>query len=301
MIKGLIVDVWHNGMKSPSQIDGFLQFARDCGMTDIYVQVRRRGDAYYNSQYAPKPTKENGQPIFVPANFDPLAYVIANKGELKIHAYLTMLQIGNPAAFTTFPVPGSWVMSDEVQCAWIDPTNEEARIYLRNIVKEVVQNYDVDGILLEKLRYPNPRIGSGTVPEKKEAIKALIENISADVRIINETLPIALCVHGNGTTYQTNVAHDLVDWRELSSRGVIDKAAVMVFKTIAKENEFDTWIDILDPQKEILVIGSCNIPLVKTQLRKNKASNIDTLFYSYANLSSDTADTKESFQAIVCQ
>lgn len=294
MIKALVVDAWFNGLKSQSQIDEVLEFARDCGITDIYMQVRRRCDAYYNSQYEVK------APCIV-ANFDPLAYALENKGAIKIHAYITMLQVGNPAAFKQFPIPSSWIMQDEVKCAWIDPMNSEARVYLRNVVKDLITQYDVDGVFLEKLRYPGRNVGSGTLEERKDAIKSLIEDVSSDIREIKPSIPITLCVRGNGSTYQQNVNKDLVDWRELQSRNIIDKVTVMCFKESYSEPEFNAWVSLLDPEKEIMMIGSYRIPLITTALRMQATSGLDVAFYSYANFSVNSANTREDFKAILCQ
>ncbi len=297
MIKALVVDAWHNGLKSPSQIDTMLAFATQCGITDIYLQVRRKADAFYNSNY------ESKSPDLINTDFDPLQYALDHKGSIKLHAYLTMLQLGNKGSYVNGETPfdSSWLMKDPTNCLWFDPSNYEVRTYLRNIVKDVIGNYAVDGIFLEKLRYPNRLTGSGTLDDRKLSIKSLIEDISSDIKILKPSLPITLCVRGNGVSYQYNVDSDLVDWRELQSRNVIDFATVMCFKDPGRNIEFSPWVNILDHEKEIIMIGSYKLPLTETESRSNSFSGFNIAYYSYASFSCDASDKIGDFKVVLCR
>src|SRR5437016_3399661 len=65
----LWVDVFHAGLRTPSEIDTMIQTARAANYNAVFVQVRKACDSYYNSSVEPKSEKIDPQ-------FDPLAYCI---------------------------------------------------------------------------------------------------------------------------------------------------------------------------------------------------------------------------------
>ena len=68
-------------MTSPKQIDQMLQFATLNRFNHILVQVRGRGDAYYQSDLVPKTH------LIKDVDFDPLAYLIPKAKEKGIHVH----------------------------------------------------------------------------------------------------------------------------------------------------------------------------------------------------------------------
>src|SRR5215471_16031791 len=73
-------------METPESVHSLVQRAKDNGFTDLLVQVRGRGDAYYNSSLEPRAEPLAGQP----AAFDPLAMTIgeAHHYGIKVHAWI---------------------------------------------------------------------------------------------------------------------------------------------------------------------------------------------------------------------
>ena len=55
-IRALWVDAFHEGIKTPSQVRQLIADAHLAGVNTLIVQVRRRGDAYYNRTTEPAPT-----------------------------------------------------------------------------------------------------------------------------------------------------------------------------------------------------------------------------------------------------
>ncbi|MCB0376214.1 MAG: hypothetical protein KDD04_09875, partial [Sinomicrobium sp.] len=82
-IRGLWI-VRHN-MNSPETIERFLKFAEAYRFTDLFVQVRGRGDAYYESRF--EPTAEGVNP-----GFDPLSYLLLRNEQyrFRIHAWVNI-------------------------------------------------------------------------------------------------------------------------------------------------------------------------------------------------------------------
>ena len=72
-------------MINPDLIDDALGFAENNGFNHIFVQVRGRGDSFYNSEFVPKS-------ILVDPNFDPLNYLInkCKSKNIKVHAWINV-------------------------------------------------------------------------------------------------------------------------------------------------------------------------------------------------------------------
>src|SRR5580700_1148574 len=64
--------VVRNSIESPDQIHNLVQLAAASGFNTLFVQVRGRGDAYYNSSIEPRAQELSKQPL----SFDPLQTVI---------------------------------------------------------------------------------------------------------------------------------------------------------------------------------------------------------------------------------
>src|SRR5260370_41150950 len=52
-LRAVWVDAFHDGFKTPAQVDDLLAWARSANLNAVFVQVRRRGDAYYVKSFEP--------------------------------------------------------------------------------------------------------------------------------------------------------------------------------------------------------------------------------------------------------
>jgi uncharacterized lipoprotein YddW (UPF0748 family) len=174
-LRAVWADAFHDGFKSPEQVDGLVAWARAANLNALFVQVRRRGDAYYVSSVEPR----SEDPDLAPG-FDPLQYLIkqAHQGSqpLQVHAWIATLPIWHERdtpplasrhAFNTHglaAVPAdSWLMLRDDGQAWagvgpqgtyyVDPGNPAVVRYTTDIVVDLLRRYDVDGIHLDQVRY----------------------------------------------------------------------------------------------------------------------------------------------------
>lgn len=129
----------------------------------VFFQVRSRGEVYYNSKVEPMSTLIASPRPGFPA-FDPLAFAVeeCHKRGLECHAWVVTYPLGtdrhvrglgtrsvtkkDPTIVKRFK--GEW---------FLDPGNPRTDDYLLSIVKEIVDNYDVDGIHFDYIRYPDNR------------------------------------------------------------------------------------------------------------------------------------------------
>jgi uncharacterized lipoprotein YddW (UPF0748 family) len=174
-LRAVWVDAFHDGFKTPEQVDELVAWARDANLNALFVQVRRRGDAYYLKSFEPRAE----DPDFAP-NFDALQYLIdrAHQGprRLQIHAWLATLPIwyqrdtppltaGHPFNLrgTAAGPADTWLMYRDDGEAWagvgssgiyyLDPGNPEVQSYTTEVYLNLLRNYDVDGTHLDQIRY----------------------------------------------------------------------------------------------------------------------------------------------------
>jgi len=165
--RGLWVDAFHPGIKSPAETSAMIAKAKECNFNALFVEVRKRGNVYYRSSIEPM------APDAAP-NYDSLSDVI-EKGHangLEIHAWIPVYEVfhdvqqveADPSqVHLKHP---EWLMKDTAgnqrfpgNRLFLDPGVPEARAYLVSIVEEIVGKYNVDGIHLGKVIYPSPEAG----------------------------------------------------------------------------------------------------------------------------------------------
>lgn len=150
-------------------IDTMFDNVVDLKMNAVVVQVRPFGDAMYPSAYFPWSKYASGTQGTSPG-FDPLAYMVeaAHKRGLAFHAWL------NPYRVTTGSTDYSKLAKDNPARVWkedkdssndrnvlsfnnnlyYNPAVKEVQDLIVNGIKEIVTNYDVDGIHFDDYFYP---------------------------------------------------------------------------------------------------------------------------------------------------
>ena len=53
-LRAVWVDAFHDGFKTPQQVDDLVAWARAANLNALFVQVRKRGDAYYLKSLEPR-------------------------------------------------------------------------------------------------------------------------------------------------------------------------------------------------------------------------------------------------------
>ena len=152
--RALWVDAFHDGMKSPTQIERLVADAHRANLNALIVQVRKRGDAYFNVADEPRATDIVGAKAF-----DPLAYVIqlahAMTPRIEVHAWLNTFFVGDNSA--VYREHGSqWGNRDVngTKSGYLDPGVPEVLAYTHKVFMDVAMNYDVDGLHMDFVRYP---------------------------------------------------------------------------------------------------------------------------------------------------
>jgi len=151
-----------NPEEQKKQMRMILDKLRQANFNTVLFQVRVRGDVFYQSRIEPWSTyfKKNA-PIGALAPYDPLAFVIkeCHARGMECHAWVVTFPLGNQkhvkaqknnSVVSRYPNlckfhNGEW---------YLDPGIPQTRDYIISIVDEIVNNYNIDGIHFDYIRYP---------------------------------------------------------------------------------------------------------------------------------------------------
>jgi uncharacterized lipoprotein YddW (UPF0748 family) len=148
------------------QLGNLLDKMKEANINTVFFQVRSECDAMYQSSYEPWSShlvEVRGQD----PGYDPLEYAIteAHKRGMELHAWLNPYrfesQVGKykGSAGDYREVHPDWVLeypdkSDgKSNVSILDPGNPAVRKRIVDIVKEIISNYDVDGITFDDYFY----------------------------------------------------------------------------------------------------------------------------------------------------
>ncbi len=146
--------------KQKKELCNLLDKLKEANFNTILLQTRLRGDVIYPSSYETFSECLAGRTGQNPG-YDPLAFAVdeCHKRGMEIHAWIVTIPIGNNRQVKLLG-RNSVVSRHRKMCrqhdgSWyLDPGNPETKDYLAGMVREIVEKYDVDGIHLDYIRYP---------------------------------------------------------------------------------------------------------------------------------------------------
>lgn len=169
-----------DALTSPASVRKAVDEAARGGITDLLVQVRGRGDAYFPSSHAPVAPvlqaawRKQGQ-------FDPVALMLdlAHAKGLRVHAWLNVYLVwskGTPPQGHVLDLHPEWASVNAsgvsmnalsfrkmeaagTEGVYLEPGNCDVVRHFLDVVSEVLERYPVDGIHLDYVRYPRMSVG----------------------------------------------------------------------------------------------------------------------------------------------
>lgn len=127
----------------------------------VLFQTRLRGDVLYPSKVEPFNEILTGKEGRNPG-YDPLAFAIeeCHKRGLELHAWVVSMPLGTRKHVASLGKQSVTkkkpALCKQYKNEWfLNPGMPETKEYLFSIVKEIVTRYDVDGIHLDYIRYPD--------------------------------------------------------------------------------------------------------------------------------------------------
>jgi len=325
---------WVDGGLSPEQIDQTVAWAKKANVNVLQFQVRRVGDAYYDSAYEPRATNIKGG-----ADFDPLGYILKKGREngMQVHAWVNTYRTWTGKNPPTDPKHvvlrhPEWLTKDVDgvvaggEGTFLDPGAPGVREYLVGIVADILKKYDVDGIMLDYIRYPgrkygysdaavaafNKRYGRTGKPleadylwcqwrrdQVTETVKAIQKEINGTkpwVVLSAATIPWGACPDDFLKT--DAYAHVFQDWRLWMEKGLIDINMPMNYKDPANEKHVPMYLGWLDGMKRwsygrtavnTIMLFKGNVDGAVTQVRQTRDKGLGVAGFAFSQGSSANA------------
>lgn len=183
------------------ELTDILDLLKEAGLNSVVFQVRSMSDAMYRSSLEPWSAYLTGTRGEAPADgWDPLEFAVeeAHKRGLELHAWVNPFRLSTsktPAPVRSAtgenrfdPVGKGWTLnyskaapakktkskkkskksaSPQPSVSMIlDPSNSDARRHIVDVCREIISNYDVDGLIFDDYFYPDG-IPTGSGPDFK--------------------------------------------------------------------------------------------------------------------------------------
>jgi len=281
---------------SPQKIAEVMAKARSANFNVVYFQVRGAGDAYYRSSLEPCAAALCGRLGGSTLPYDPLDVAVreAHARGLELHAWINALAgrtSGSAASCATLVEsaagqprhmllanPG-WAMRDAAGVAQPCPNGEEyvyvspgipaVRTHLARVAADIARRYAVDGIHLDRIRYPGTAwshdsaslAGFGRSPAsdaagwaqyRRDQVGLAVRETRDSVRAARPTAELSAAVWGIhrdlwGWNSSNGFGQYLQDPRAWAAGGYLDVAVPMTYyATHATRCGFADWACLLD-------------------------------------------------------
>jgi len=196
--------------------DALIAELLESNMNAMLFQVRPLNDAFYQSDYAPFSRYLTGTEGLDPG-WDALAWMIeeCHLNGIEFHAWMNPYRVANTTMTKTeylatlsatnfaklrpdLVVSGNLDSSNRNPLI-LNPGEPEVKAYIRNVVKELISNYDVDGIHFDDYFYPYSGIASDTATYttykladqtiedwRRENVNDVVKGVKEDIDAYNE-------------------------------------------------------------------------------------------------------------------
>jgi len=255
--RGLWVDAFGPGFFDAEQVK---QLAADCrkyNFNAVIVEMRRRGDAFYNSTCDPRTTA-------IPTDFDALAEIIkechTGTPRIQVHCWVVSHYIWSADKPPTqrdhiFNRHPEYLTRDSIgqkylgKGYFLDPGNPDANLTIYNAAMDIVSRYDIDGFHWDYCRYPNQDSGYNETAIKRfneefglkgqplpndpkfsewrrRQVTDFLRWVDADLLEIKPNLVVSVAVFAN---IRDSYGYRLANWPSWTREGIVDACMPMDF------------------------------------------------------------------------
>ncbi len=318
-------DAFHAGYKNAAQIDQMVDDVATAKGNAILMEVRNRGGSYFLKSIEPAVEDADWSP-----SFDALQYLIdrAHARGIEVHAWYPVTPLW-PLARAPLDPKHAWNLHGPKatgDAMWmtmtaggkisssVDPGHPDVERYLAEVILDPVRNYDLDGIHLDYIRYPedddygfNPKAverferlqGTSFAQFRRDQVTALVRQVYLRAAEMKPSLKVsgALITWGDGPPtdeqFRNKDAYSRVyqDWRAWMEEGILDIGMPMNYFRQAQNGGFlQHWIDYEKDRQygRMMAVGVANylnsITDSLEQLRRVQSVAVGgVVFYSYAS------------------
>ena len=227
--------------KQKDELRYILDKLQATGINTVLLQTRIRGTVIYPSAYEPWDGCLSGFPGKSPG-YDALKFAIdeCHSRGMELHAWIVTMPVGRWDALGCKRLrqrqPGNIIKIKNE--GFMNPESQQTANYLADICEEVTRGYDIDGIHLDYIRYPEelPKLKSMQRERGREYISRIVRCISRRVKDIKPWVKMSCSPIGkyddtsrywsHGWNAYTTVCQDAAGWLR---DGLMDELFPMMY------------------------------------------------------------------------
>ena len=146
--------------RQKQELCGILDKLKKANINVVILQTRIRGSVIYPSEIEPWDQAITGRSNVAPS-YDPLEFAIeeCHKRGMELHAWLVSIPLGTSQRQKAYGSKS--IMRHHASLCkavggemFMQPGKPETADYIAELCREIVARYDVDGISLDYIRYP---------------------------------------------------------------------------------------------------------------------------------------------------
>ena len=204
-------------LRQQHELTALLDTLRLAGINTVLLQVRLRGTVIYPSELEPWDECLTGKAGRSPG-YDPLRFAIdeAHKRNMELHAWVVTTKAGGWNTFGCRTLRRKYpkVMKRVGNDGYMNPEIAQTGDIIASICAEIARNYDIDGIHLDYIRYPDGwrmkvsrqqgRANITSIVRKiHDAVKAVRPSIKMSCSPIGKYRDLSLYSSGGWNAYNT--------------------------------------------------------------------------------------------------
>ena len=249
------------------------------GLNTVIAQVRPFSDALYESELFPWSYLAGGEEGVDPG-FDPLEIMVeeAHERGLRLEAWLNPYRVRNSATNAELsaenPATAMLKTGDAIQyngAITYNPASKKAQQLIVDGVREIVENYEVDGIHFDDYFYPTTDVafdaasyaqyqtGGGTMSLadwRRENVNQLVRAVYAAVKEIDPEVVFGISPQGNMENNYDKQFIDVEEW--LTEDGYIDYICPQIYfgfdnSTYPYAETVEAWSDLIENDVQLYI------------------------------------------------
>ena len=171
--------------KQKEELRAILDRLQKANINTVLLQTRIRATTIYPSQYEPWDGCLSGFPGKSPG-YDALQFAIdeCHKRGMEVHAWVVTIPVGKWNSYGCRQLRKRFprLIKRIDQDGYMDPEATQTGCYLAEMCREIVQRYDVDGIHLDYIRYPETWKFRISKDQARSNITRIVEKIHQAVK-----------------------------------------------------------------------------------------------------------------------
>ena len=288
-IRGVWVQA--SSLYTKAKVDQTIKRVASGGFNTIFASVLLQGQTLYAS----KVTTTHDR---VEVGFNPLEYLVseAHQRSIKVHAWFVVGNMGQDTLPPLLIEHPDWTLlgPDGRPYGWVNFARPEVRQFFGDLASEAVQQYHVDGVHLDYIRYPDPEWGFD--PYSMETFQ---KEYGIDPKLLtNAALPAYGTVSGNPLTDPSTatVLATFSNGYPAVTRNKFGKGEAVLFNWEASQRTMALNSEILKRSLQQLAQPNAGIFLFNSQsnVGKNGNENLNIVKQWLADLGWKSQEVGES-------